>query len=95
MTMRIRVFSFLCLLCCGVTWANLPPNLARLDYTALVSAWGNVLDGQAYQFDPLGLRTNIVRYYGLGSNSVSAGYDNIGQLISWKGQESTGLPRWN
>ena len=69
--------------------------LARLDYTALVSRWGNVLDGQAYQFDPLGLRTNIVRYFGLGSNNVSAGYDSIGQITSWKGQESSGLPRLN
>jgi len=68
---------------------------ARLDYTALISRWGNVLDGQAYQFDPLGLRTNIVRYFGLDSNSVSAGYDSIGQITSWKGQESSGLPRLN
>ena len=45
----------------------------------LNNKWGHTLDGYGCQFDPLGLRTNIVRNLGLTSSSVTAGFDNIGQ----------------
>ena len=70
-------------------------TLNRLDYTALVNYWGHVLDGCSYIHDPLGLRTNIVRDFGLATNSVNVGYDNIEQLISWSAKESSGSPRLN
>ena len=69
--------------------------LGRQDATALVNYWGHVLDGYSYIHDPLGLRTNITRNFGLTTNSVAVGYDNIGQLNSWLANESGGAPRFN
>ncbi len=70
-------------------------GLNRLDYTALVNYWGHVLDGYSYNHDPLGLRTNIVRDFGLTNNSVSIAYDAINQLTSWSAKESSGAARQN
>jgi RHS repeat-associated protein len=70
-------------------------SLDRLDYTALVNAWGHVLDGYAYTHDPLGLRTNVSRYLGLSTNLATVGYDNIGQIISWVVKESSDAVRQN
>ena len=70
-------------------------SLARLDYTALVNPWGHALDGYSYLLDPLGLRTNITRDFGLATSLVSIGYDAIGQLTSWTAHESSGAPRAN
>lgn len=67
-------------------------SLARLDYTALVNHWGHTLDGYGYSHDPLGLRTNITRNLGLTNNSVTVGYDSIGQLISWQAREDSSGP---
>jgi RHS repeat-associated protein len=67
----------------------------RLDYTALADKWGHVLDGYAYTHDPLGLRTNIVREFGLTTNGVSLGYDNIGEVILASGKEQDGTLRQN
>ena len=70
-------------------------SLARLDYTALADKWGHVLDGYLYTHDPLGLRTNIVRDFGLTTSSSAIGYDAIGQLTSWSAKESNGSLRQN
>jgi RHS repeat-associated protein len=70
-------------------------SLDRLDYTALMNRWGHVLDSYSYTHDPLGLRTNIVRDFGLTTNSVSIGYDNIGQLTSWSAKEWNNALRQN
>ena len=58
--------------------------------TALVNYWGHTLDAASYIPDPLGLRTNLVRSLGLTTNFVNVGYDNIGQLTSWSGAETSG-----
>jgi RHS repeat-associated protein len=70
-------------------------GLNRLDYTALINYWGHVLDGYSYTHDPLGLRTNIVRDFGLTNNSLTVGYDAVGQLVSWSAKESSGSLRLN
>src|SRR5207247_7089799 len=70
-------------------------SLNRMDYTALVNYWGHVLDGYSYTHDPVGLRTNIVRDFGLTTNSVTVGYDNIEQIVSWSAKESGGSLRLN
>src|SRR5258708_29727686 len=62
------------------SWASITnhyASLARLDYTALKNYWSHVLDGYAYKSDPLGLRTNIVRDFGLTTNSLPIAYDII------------------
>jgi RHS repeat-associated protein len=69
--------------------------LARLDYTKLLNQWGHNLDGYSYIHDPLGLRTNIFRDFGLANSSVSLGYDNAGQLVSWSAHEPNGSLRLN
>ncbi len=70
-------------------------TLARLTNTSLANAWGQVLDGYGYGYDPLGQRKNISRYLGLATNNVVAGYDNIGQLTNWSGAETGGALRLN
>ncbi len=65
-------------------------SLARLRSTALVNYWGHILDAATYIPDPLGLRTNLVRNLGLTSSTVTIGYDNLGQLTSWSGAETSG-----
>ncbi len=76
----IRLVSTFCLLCCCPVSASLPPNSpGRSDQAALVNRWGHVLDGYSYTHEPLGLRTNITRNFGLTTNSVTVGYDLIGQ----------------
>jgi RHS repeat-associated protein len=70
-------------------------TLARLDGTALLNYWGHVLDGYSYGMDNLGLRTSITRNFGLTTNSVAIGYDNIGQITSWTASESGGTLRQN
>src|SRR5487761_1920580 len=39
--------------------------------------------------------TNIVRNLGLSSSTMTAGFDNIGQLTSWNATEAGGTPRQN
>jgi len=68
---------------------------SRLTNTSLANYWGHVLDGYGYGYDPLGLRINISRYLGITTNNVSVGYDNISQITSWSGQESSGTFRAN
>jgi RHS repeat-associated protein len=68
-------------------------SLGRFEHTALLNQWGHVLDGYEYAHDLLGLRANIVRDFGLGTNNVALGYDPIGQLTSWRASESSGTPR--
>lgn len=70
-------------------------SLARLTETVLNNYWGHTLDGYSSEFDPLGLRTNIMRNLGLTSSSVAIGYDNIGQITSWLAKETNGIPRMN
>src|SRR6266702_7098266 len=70
-------------------------SLNRQDYTALVNYWGHVLDGYSYTHDPLGLRTNIVRDFGLTTNGVTVGYDAIEEIVSWSAKESGGSLRLN
>jgi RHS repeat-associated protein len=70
-------------------------SLARLKSTALQDHWHHVLDGYTYTADALGLRTNILRDFGLTTNSVNVGYDNINQILSWNAQELDGTPRLN
>ncbi len=62
---------------------NTYDSLARLTGTALANRWGHVLDGYGYGYDHWGLRTNVVRNLSLTTNSVTVGYDGIGQLTSW------------
>lgn len=70
--------------------------LGRLRVTALNNYWGHTLDACSYVPDALGLRTNIVRNLGLTTSTVTAGYDNIGQLTSWTASDATsGLLRQN
>jgi RHS repeat-associated protein len=70
-------------------------GLDRLYSTALVSYWGNVLDATTYAYGLPDLRTSITRNLGIASNTVVAGYDNIGQLNSWTASESGGAARLN
>lgn len=70
-------------------------NLARLTQTTLNNYWGHALDSYSYQYDAVGLRTNITRNLGLTTSSVSAGYDSIGQLTSWIAKETGGTLRQN
>jgi len=83
----------------GATITNGYDSLARLTGTALVNHWGHVLDGYIYTPDYLGLRTAEQREFGMTTNSVSIGYDNIGQLTSWTAIEGVsgggGAPRLN
>ncbi len=85
----------------GITlpnWASIANNydsLARLTNTALLNYWGHTLDGYVYGLDLLGLRTNITRNLGLTTNTVSIGYDGIGEITSWTGKESSGTLRHN
>jgi len=79
----------------GATITNSYDTLARLTGTLLNNHWNHTLDGYTYTPDPLGLRTNIVRNLGLTTSRVSAGFDNIGQLISWNAAETNGMPRLN
>jgi RHS repeat-associated protein len=79
----------------GASITNSYDGMARLTQTALNNHWGNTLDGYSYGYDLLGERTNIVRNLGLTSSSVSAGYDSIGQLISWTAKETNGAARLN
>ena len=79
----------------GAYITNSFDSLANLKTTALVNHWGHILDGYTYAVDPLGLRTNITRNFGLTTNFVSVGNDKIGQLTSWTATESTGQPRYN
>ena len=75
----------------GAYITNSYDSLARLKETDLNNYWGHTLDGYSYAFDPLGLRTNIVRNLGLTTSSVNVGYDNIGQITSWLAKESGGM----
>lgn len=70
-------------------------SLGRLDYTALKNKWGHPLDAYSYAHDLLGLRTNITRDFGWTTSSVTAGYDNIGQLTMWNAKETSGALRLN
>lgn len=79
----------------GANIVNTFDALARLTGTSLNNYWGHKLDGYSYTIDPLGLRTNILRNFGLTTNSVSVGFDNIGQLTSWSAVETGGTPRQN
>lgn len=79
----------------GAIITNAYDSLARLTQTALNNHWGHPLDAYSYTPDALGLRTNIVRNIGLTSSSVSAGFDDIGQLTSWNAAETNGTPRQN
>jgi RHS repeat-associated protein len=79
----------------GANIANSYDSLARLTGTSLNNYWGHTLDGYTYGYDPLGLRTNIVRNLGLTTNSVNVGYDNIEQITSWNAKEFSGAPRLN
>ena len=79
----------------GANITNGYDPLARLTSTALNNYWGQTLDGYAYTPDALGLRTNILRNLGLTTSTVSAGFDNIGQLTSWSAKEATGVLRQN
>ena len=58
----------------GANIVNSYDSLARLTGTALNNQWGHTLDGYTYGLDALGLRTNIVRNFGLMSSIVSEPY---------------------
>lgn len=79
----------------GANITNSYDSLARLTETALNDRWGHALDAYSYIPDTLGLRTNIVRNLGLSSSTVTAGFDSIGQLISWNAKETGGASRLN
>jgi RHS repeat-associated protein len=70
-------------------------TLGRLDATVLLNPSYMAVDGYQYTTDLLGLRTNMVRNFGLMKSQVSVGYDNIGQLTSWTGKEMSGSLRLN
>jgi RHS repeat-associated protein len=78
----------------GASIANSYDSLARLKETDLNNQWGHTLDGYTYGLDALGLRTNIVRNFGLMSSTVNVSFDNIGQITSWIARETNGTPRW-
>ncbi len=67
--------------------------LGRLESTALLSGWGQVLDGYGYSHDPLGLRTNVTRNLGWTTNHATALHDSIGQLVHWSAREPDNTPR--
>src|SRR5487761_2416946 len=79
----------------GAKIANSYDSLARLQETDLNNYWGHTLDGYTYGLDPLGLKTNLTRDFGLTRSSVKVGYDNIQQLIAWNASETNGTPRLN
>jgi RHS repeat-associated protein len=79
----------------GANIVNSYDSLARLTGTALNNHWAHALDSYTYTPDALGLRTNIVRNLGLTSSTVTAGFDNIGQVTSWNATEAGGTPRQN
>ena len=79
----------------GASIANGYDGLARLTSTALLNPWGHVLDGSSYLLTSNGLRINITRELGMTTNIVTAGYDPIGQLTNWSGQEASGALRRN
>jgi RHS repeat-associated protein len=79
-------------------WASITnsfDSLGRLTQTSLNNYWGHPLDSYTYMPDARGLRTNIVRNLGLTSSTVSAGFDNIGQLTSWNASDAGGALRQN
>jgi len=69
--------------------------LNRLSSTALVNYWGHALDGVGYAYGLPDLRTGITRNFGLSSNTVTVGYDNLGQITGWTASEPGGAPRLN
>jgi YD repeat-containing protein len=79
----------------GATITNSYDAMARLTKTALNNFWGATLDGYSYQYDAFGLATNMSRNFGLTTSTVSAGYDNIGQILAWTAKEAGGNPRLN
>ena len=79
----------------GAKIVNAYDSLARLTQTSLNNYWGHPLDSYTNSYDALGLRTNIVRNLGLTFSTVTAGYDNIGQLTSWNATEAGGVLRQN
>ncbi len=79
----------------GANITNSYDSLARMTGTSLNNYWTHTLDGYSYKPDALGLRTNILRNLGLTSSTVTAGFDNIGQLTSWNAAEAGGTPRQN
>lgn len=79
----------------GAKIVNAYDSLARLTQTSLNNYWGHPLDSYTNSYDALGLRTNIVRNLGLTFSTVTAGYDNIGQLTSWNATEAGGALRQN
>ena len=79
----------------GANIVNSYDSLARLTGTALNDHWAHPLDSYTYTPDALGLRTNIVRNLGLTSSTVTAGFDNIGQLTSWNATDTGGALRQN
>jgi hypothetical protein len=94
-------FSVFYLLGAKLAWADLPSPSSVASVSscetgaALLNYWGHPLDGYVYTNDAWGLRTNITRQLGLSTNTVSAGYDGIGELASWTGKEPGGAPRRN
>jgi len=80
----------------GASITNIYDSLARLTGTALLNHWGHVLDGYTYTPDAQGLRKGVIRELGLTTNTVSMGYDGIGQLTAWTAVEGTsGTARQN
>jgi len=79
----------------GANIVNTYDSLARLTGTALNNHWTHPLDSYTYTPDALGLRTNVVRNLGLTSSTVTAAFDNIGQLTSWNATDTGGALRQN
>jgi RHS repeat-associated protein len=79
----------------GAYITNTFDSVARLAGTYLKNSANGVLDGYSYRYDLLGQRTNIGRDFGLMSSTVTAGFDAVGQLISWAASEPNGTPRLN
>jgi len=79
----------------GANIANSYDSLARLTQTALNNSSMQTLDAYTYLYDPLGLRTNVTRNLGGALSTVTASYDNIGQLTGWTAQETNGTARLN
>lgn len=78
---------------------TMPHNLVTNDYDAIgalklteFKKAGTVLDTHGYNYDPVGLITNITRLNGV---KADYGYDPIGQLISAQAFEAGGAPRLN
>jgi RHS repeat-associated protein len=79
----------------GAKIVNSYNSMAQMTGTALNNYWGHTLDGYGYTPDAMGLRTNIARNFGLTASTVTAAFDNIGQLTSWSALETNGTPRMN